>query len=179
MYLNARYISSSESIWRILHYKMHGRNPNVQRLAVHLPDQQTLTFNEEANLSNIMEHDITHKTTLTSWFEENVESSDAQNYKYIDFPSHYTWNATHHKWNRRKNTTKAIGRLYMVQPAEGECYYLRILLTHVAGATSFDSLKTVNGYLCNTFKEACIRYGLLQDDNEWNTCLYEASNMQT
>src|SRR5436190_24363760 len=82
MYLDARYVSSSESIWRIFHYKMHGRIPNVQRLAVHLPDHQTLTFSEGTDLSNVIEHNITHKTTLTSWFQENVENSDAQNYKY-------------------------------------------------------------------------------------------------
>ncbi|CAG8561858.1 4656_t:CDS:2 [Racocetra fulgida] len=68
----------------------------------------------------------------------------------------------------------AIGRLYMVQPLEGERYYLRILLTCVKGATGFDHLKTVNGYLCASFKEACIRLGLLQDDTEWDACLLEA-----
>ncbi|CAG8781230.1 2621_t:CDS:1, partial [Rhizophagus irregularis] len=30
MYLDARYISSSEAIWRIFHYRMHGRSPSVQ-----------------------------------------------------------------------------------------------------------------------------------------------------
>jgi hypothetical protein len=49
----------------------------------------------------------------------------------------------------------------MVQPIEGERYYLRILLTHVSGATSFDNLKTVNKQACGTFKEACIQLGLL------------------
>ena len=67
----------------------------------------------------------------------------------------------------------------MVQPSEGERYYLRILLTHIKGATSFDDLKTVNGYTCRTFKEACIHLGLLQDDSEWNTCLHEASQIKT
>ena len=66
----------------------------------------------------------------------------------------------------------------MVQPIEGERYYLRILLTHVIGATSFDDLKTINGQICRTFKEACTHLGLLQDDNGWDTCLYEASNIQ-
>jgi hypothetical protein len=49
----------------------------------------------------------------------------------------------------------------MVQPIEGERYYLRILLTHVIGATSFDNLKTINGQICRTFKEACTHLGLL------------------
>ena len=35
MYLDARYISSSESIWRIFHYRLHNHIPSVQRLAVH------------------------------------------------------------------------------------------------------------------------------------------------
>src|SRR2546429_3470229 len=67
----------------------------------------------------------------------------------------------------------------MVQPTEGERYFSRILLTHVSGATSFDNLKTVNGQIYRTFKEACIHLGLLQDDCEWDICLHEASTMQT
>ena len=82
-------------------------------------------------------------------------------------------------WNPRKNATSAIGRLYMVQPSEGERYYLRILLTRVRGATSFDDLKTVEGCNCSSFKEACIRLSLLQDDDEWNACLLEASAVQS
>ncbi|GET63088.1 uncharacterized protein LOC101240230 [Rhizophagus irregularis DAOM 181602=DAOM 197198] len=147
MYLDARYVSSSESIWRIFHYKMHG--------------------------------ETIHKTTLTAWFEENTNNSNAQNLKYIDFPTHYTWNKDECKWSCRINNTGTIGRLYMVQPTEGERYYLRILLTHVSGATSFNSLKTVNGQICRTFKETCIQLGLLQDDCEWNICLHEASTMKT
>ena len=69
---------------------MHGCIPNVQRLAVHLPNHQMITFSEEADLHNIINQKTTHRTTLTAWFEENANSTDAQNYKYIDFPVHYT-----------------------------------------------------------------------------------------
>ena len=94
-----------------------------------------------------------------------------------DFPQHYTWNKSQY-WNPRKTATGAIGRLYMVQPSEGERYYLRTLLTYIKGATSFDDLKTINGYICSTFKEACILLGLLKDDTEWNACLHEASQIK-
>ena len=67
----------------------------------------------------------------------------------------------------------------MVQPSEGERYYLRILLTHIRGATSFDSLKTIDGHTYETFKETCIHLGLLQNDAKWDTCLYEASQIKT
>ena len=169
MYLDARYVSASESIWRIFHYRLHNHTPNIQRLAVHLPNQQSITFQNGDNLQNVVNQANNRMITLTAWFQENLENSAAQEYKYTEFPLHYTWNKTHCKWNSRKTTTGAIGRLYMVQPSEGERYYLRILLTHIKGATSFNNLKTINGYVCRTFKETCIHLGLLQDDAEWNT----------
>jgi len=166
MYLDARYVSSSESIWRIFHYKMHGRSPTVQRLAVHLQDQQSVTFRKGEDLQRVVDRANSRYTTLTAWFQANLEDVAARVHKYSEFPNHYTWDETKHMWKPRKNAASAIGRLYMVQPSEGERYYLRTLLTHVRGATSFDNLKTVNGYICSSFKEACIRLSLLQDDDE-------------
>lgn len=64
-------------------------------------------------------------------------------------------------------------------PNAGELYYLRLLLTVVAGADSFDSLKTVNGELCPTFKKACIELGLLEHDGEPLALLEEAADIQT
>ena len=179
MYLNARYVSASESIWRIFHYRMHGRSPKVQRLAVHLPNHQPVTFQDGEDPQNVIEHADSHNTTLTAFFQENMDNPAARAYTYIEFPVHYTWNLSLRKWKPRKTATTMIGRLYMVQPSEGERYYLRTLLTHVKGSTSFNDLKTVNGYLCRTFKEACICLSLLQDDNEWDACLLEASAIQS
>jgi hypothetical protein len=65
---------------------------------------------------------------------------------------------------------------------QGELFckvYVRLLLTAVKGATSFEHLRTVNGDLKPTFKEACIALGLLSDDNEWHQCLEEAGHMAT
>ncbi|CAI2198442.1 14812_t:CDS:1, partial [Funneliformis geosporum] len=114
MYLDARYISTSESIWRIFHYRMHNHTPNVQRLAIHLPNQQSIIFQDEDNLQHIINHATTCMTTLTAWFQENLENTTAHEYKYADFPFHYTWNKTQYKWNPRKSATGAIGRLYIV-----------------------------------------------------------------
>ena len=68
MYLDARYFSASESIWRIFHYKMHGRSPTVQRLAVHLPDQQYVTFWEGEDLQRVVNRANSRNMTLTAWF---------------------------------------------------------------------------------------------------------------
>jgi hypothetical protein len=130
-------------------------------------------------LQYVVNNATARKTTLTAWFQENLENVAAHEYKYIDFPCYYTWNKKQCKWNLRKTATRAIGRLYMVQPSEGERYYLRILLTHIKGATSFDDLKSINGYVCNTFKEVCILLNLLEDDTEWDIYLYKVSQIKT
>jgi len=49
----------------------------------------------------------------------------------------------------------------------------------VQGATSFESLRTVDGVICPTFHEACRKLGLLEDDNEWIQCLTEAGHMSS
>ena len=69
--------------------------------------------------------------------------------------------------------------MYFVHPTAGEQYYLRMLLSIVRGATSFENLCTVDGFLYPSFKEACIALGLLQNDEEWDQCLKEAGQIQT
>src|SRR5438270_13991978 len=69
--------------------------------------------------------------------------------------------------------------MYFVHPTAGEQYYLRMLLSIVRGATSFENLRTVDGFLYPSFKEACIALGLLQNDEEWDQCLKEAGQIQT
>ena len=67
--------------------------------------------------------------------------------------------------------------MYFVHPTAGEQYYLRMLLSIVCGATSFENLRTVDGFLYPSFKEACIALDLLQNDEEWNQCLKEAGQI--
>jgi len=65
-----------------------------------------------------------------------------------------------------------------VHPSQGDVYYLRLLLLHVRGATSFNELRTVNGNLCETYKDACSKLNLLDDDAEWRECLGDAVQSQ-
>jgi hypothetical protein len=108
----------------------------------------------------------------------------AQSLTYQDFPYHFVLKSDEHNpqskvWHRRQRQTPAIGRMLYVGPTAGERFYLRTLLMIVTGPQSFDDLKTVNGHLCETFHEACLRRGLLEDDGEWNLCLQEACEIQT
>ena len=62
-----------------------------------------------------------------------------------------------------------------MSPREAEKFYLRVLLHHVRGATSFENLRTVHGITRPTFQEACIALGLLENDQQWNDCLIQAT----
>ena len=53
---------------------------------------------------------------------------------------------------------------------------MRILLCAVPGVQSFEALRTVEGVLYRTFKEACLARGLLADDAEWKECLKEGAS---
>jgi hypothetical protein len=59
--------------------------------------------------------------------------------------------------------------------AEGEHYYLRVLLNHVAGASSFECLRTVDGKILSIFREASERRGLIEEDNTLNERLAKAT----
>nr|XP_027093828.1 uncharacterized protein LOC113714241 [Coffea arabica] len=65
-----------------------------------------------------------------------------------------------------------------VSPKEGERYYLRLLLTHIAGPTSFEDLLTVNEQRLASFREAALALGLLQSDACIEETLQEAVAFQ-
>jgi len=48
-----------------------------------------------------------------------------------------------------------------------------MLLNYVKGATSYEHLRTMDGKVHDTFKDACIAMGLLADDIEWDQALEE------
>jgi ATP-dependent DNA helicase PIF1 len=48
-------------------------------------------------------------------------------------------------------------------------------LNNVAGATSYEELKTVDGVLLPSFREAAERRGLTEEDNTLDECLTEAT----
>ncbi|GFV75175.1 ATP-dependent DNA helicase [Trichonephila clavipes] len=126
-------------------------------------------------------------TTLTAFYSLCQYDLFAKTLLYSEVPKFYTWNASTKKFQRRKQgkaveghtnlySSDALGRLYTVHPNNTECFYLRLLLINIRGPISFQDLRTVNGQLCATYRQACQELNLLENDAHWDTALADASN---
>ncbi|XP_074356466.1 uncharacterized protein LOC141696185 [Apium graveolens] len=62
-----------------------------------------------------------------------------------------------------------------VHPASGERFYMRLLLNIVVGVKMFEEIRTVDGIVYSTYKEACFHRGLLESGKEWHIALTDAS----
>ena len=67
-----------------------------------------------------------------------------------------------------------IGRIYSVHPASEELFYFIMLLMIVEGAKCYEDVRTYNGIVYLTFREACGARGLVGDDIEWYNAFDEA-----
>lgn len=183
-FIDGRYVSASEAAWRIFHFDMHDQQPNIVRLQVHLPGQSMINFNPNDNPETLRNLAAQERTTLTAFFTANCDDgplgNKARKLTYQEFPQRFVWKngANEKHWALRKQGF-ALGRMYFVAPTSGERFYLRTLLTIVKGATSFLDLRTYDGKIYDTYQDACLARGLLEDDGEWRECLKEASEMQT
>ncbi|XP_031395056.1 uncharacterized protein LOC116206350 [Punica granatum] len=169
-HLDCRYITAAEAAWRIFWFEMFYREPAVERLSFHLPDQQIIYFPEAMQVQSALHRPGTGRTMFTERMRLNSEDRKAQQLSYAEFPMKFVWNNNGKIWTRRCN-----GRIFYVPPTTGEMYYLCLLLNVVRGSRSYQEIRTVNGVSYPTFKEACYALGLLEDDQEWHDCLKEAS----
>ena len=177
-YRNARYISPPEAVYRIFGFPMFGIYPSVLQLQLHLPNMQSVTYNDDENLEDVVSRPASNRTTLTEYFSKNREERAARKILYREFLEHYPWIAGKKVWQGRKQASAQIGRIVYANPAEGERYFLRVLLNHVRGATSFEDLRTVAGVTYSTFREACEKRGLIETDRSIDDCLTEATTFQ-
>lgn len=185
-FINARYIGSTEGAWRIFEMPLTERHPPVVHLQVHLENFQRVYFTED-NAQRVAAEQPP-PTTLTSFFSLCANDDFAKDILYCDVPKYYTWNSSQKNWMRRKRgqpvepgifETQTIGRIYTINPKQGDCYYLRLLLISVPGPTSFEMLRQFEGRTYTTYRQACIARGLLEDDHIHRLTLQEAAISQS
>ena len=180
MYIESRYVSPIEAVWRIFSLSMHKKSHTVIRLPVHLPNQQSIVIHDDPEDNNI--ENLSNQTTmLLDYFELNKRDVEARNYTYVQIPQHYTYKTkkvNENKiccWEKRRNSFNCLGRIYSVSPSSVELYHLRLLLLYVKGATCFQDLRTVHGVEQETFVKACLARGFIEDDEEWRKAMQEAA----
>lgn len=69
-FLNCRYVSACEALWRINEFDIHYRRPLVKRLSYHLERQQNVLFNDKDSLTTISQSETNQGTMFTEYRNE-------------------------------------------------------------------------------------------------------------
>ncbi|XP_045800265.1 uncharacterized protein LOC123894338 [Trifolium pratense] len=172
-FYDCRYLSPAEAVWRTFAFDIHQHFPAVIRLTIHLENQQLVRFDDNSSLHNVVRYREMVDTMFTAWFKANLEYEEGRDLTYSQFPTKFVYLSQEHRWQPRQKGF-SIGRLTYVPVGAGQLYYLRVLLTKQKGCTSFESIRTVNGKVLNTFQEACSELRLLKNDQEFKDAIKEA-----
>ncbi|XP_074360556.1 uncharacterized protein LOC141700767 [Apium graveolens] len=156
----------------VARFDIHSRWPSIERSPIHLPNDKHVSFKGSQNLQEVCDNAGTKKSKLKAWFDTNKIYVEAKNLTYSEFPSKFTWHPQPGIWKQRKRGD-VIGRLPEVHSSNGELLYLRMLLLRIKGTISFDDLKTVNDHIYNSFHEACVMLGILQNNQQWHKAIAE------
>jgi hypothetical protein len=135
-----------------------------------------VTFNQHQKIEQVVNQPGADESMFTAYFAANRIHEIGHDKLYRDFPKFFTWQSNGKFWKPRIHDTGGqVGRIVSAHPAEGEHYYLHVILNHVAGATSYEDLRTVDGVILPTFREAAQRKGLIEEDSNLDECLTKAT----
>ena len=174
MYYDCRYLSACEAAWRIFSFDIHYIEPSVERLNYHLEGEQSVMYEENECIEEVVNKPASRITKFLGWMEANKNYPEARTLTYNQFPLKFRWRQDLHKWTPRQQGY-SIGRVHFAPPGSGERFYLRTLLNYIKGPTCFDDIKTVDNVKYHSFKDACLAMGLLDDDREYIDAITEAS----
>jgi len=168
-------ITTIEAMYRLYAFKLYSMSPPVLQMQVHLEGMHMVAYKSTDNLNNVAQSEKSQRSMLTEYFNVNRSNPAACQYLYREFPEHFSWNKSKKFWKPRNVKRIQIGRLVYANHAKGERYYLRIMLNHVRGATSYENLRTWRGVTYATFRLACEVMGLVESDKSLDDCLTESA----
>ncbi|KAI7947053.1 hypothetical protein MJO29_011580 [Puccinia striiformis f. sp. tritici] len=123
-FINGRYVSPSKAAYRLFQFPMSERWPPIQRLALHLENDNMVYFTDSEGLEQRMDSRTTGQTPLTEFFRLNAENAvgygvRARSLLYQDFPKYFVW-VRGSRFEGRKKPSSIIGRIYYTSINEGE-----------------------------------------------------------
>jgi ATP-dependent DNA helicase PIF1 len=127
MYLNVRYVSAPEAMWRIFSFEMDKHSHTITQLAVHCEDAQNVVFTQGAEADAIRKA-AEHGTTLMAYFVLNCHDENACQWLYQEIPNNYVFNKNvkPYAWkSRQRGGDKVIACMFSVGPSDIECFHLR------------------------------------------------------
>ncbi|GBM64363.1 hypothetical protein AVEN_11016-1 [Araneus ventricosus] len=114
-FVEGRYVSAPEAMWRLNEFNLSHKSHTVVSVAVHLPQQQPIVYQDDQEAQAI-ERAALRKTTLTSWFELNKSDPSAHNISYTDIPQYYVFDKSTTNWKKRqRGGQNVIGRQPVVR----------------------------------------------------------------
>ena len=100
-------------------------------------------LSEQDDLEDVLSRPVKN-TTLTGWFLANQTLPSANDVTNTNFPDKFVRDKSKREWKVRfKSRGTTIGRMYAAHPREGEHFYMRMLLNHVTGCTSYLDFRTL------------------------------------
>nr|KAJ0188861.1 hypothetical protein LSAT_V11C900488340 [Lactuca sativa] len=125
------------------------------------------------NINQVVSKPTVAASQFLAWMECNKHDADVPKLSYVEFPTKYVWNKSDKIWTRRKTKSKALCRLNLMSPKSGDIYYLWILLNKIKGPTCYEDIRTINGIMHESYKDACYALGLLDVDREYISSINE------
>lgn len=201
-HLDFRYICPSEACWRILEQEMQAKSHHIERLEIHVEGGHVVNLDGCEELPTDENDPLyTLNSKLTAYFAYNRSKHPDERVLYRDIPRVCTWVCVKKDVSNRRKSMEicnlvrtfkriaywkerevqhkpTIGRLYTVSPVQTDLWHLRILLNSVK-AISWEDLRTHEGVEYDSFAEAALAKGLIQNDDEQMRAMREASLIST
>ena len=186
-HINGRYISSTEGAWRMLRLSMDGMKPPVETLDYTITNDEKICFpgEDEEEAKQALYNARYHR--LNAFFYNNYQekinkkptkdktgqyilSPQSREILYRNYPKYYRYTKKK-QWKRRTNQQleETVSSTPTLTRRNGEQYYMKLLLDRIRGPTCYRDLKVypnnIHRYF-DTFKEACLARGLLENDKD-------------
>ncbi|XP_046391588.1 uncharacterized protein LOC124159723 [Ischnura elegans] len=181
-YVTKRMVGASDACWRLLDFPISKSEPTVECLPVHLQGKQSIVFRPHPSDQSEVISRATSK--LIIYFDRPYHHE----FEYLTYQSFYenyvvhtkrpNENAYEHPDGQHFITSRQRGhkvcRIHWVSPNRGELYYLRILLMSI-NCRGYEDLLSRGGNDCRTFQDLARTMGLIEDEEEYNHVIREAS----